>query len=715
MQKKLQKLLFIVLMIAVPWVSQAQSLGMYTYSTGVDTTKWIDMSSATQILTPSNSDGLASAVQNIGFSFDFGEGSYTQYSVNTDGNLRLGSTVTGTSNYTTPFTSNNSNVNNPKINAFGCDGYGVTGVHYVKAQNTVNADYDSLLVVEFCTGTFNSTTRNELYKWQVHLYPSGNIEIVYGVAPAAAPNVARQPGLCVDVSDGWTIDASNVATHFTSGVSSTTIALGSWPTEGRYCSFARPVTTCPRPTSLTVSNLTATSFDIQWTDTPDATTWLMSVAAGSDEATVMEVYDTLYSFTSLTPNTPYTVSVARLCGSGDTSFWRTVDVRTACSSISTLPYFNDFENEPYYQSNTTSYADAFPHCWTRINDASGTYNYYPYINTTSTYLIHGGKSMYWYHTTTTTYADNEYAVLPPIDTDVFDISDLTLSFYAKTTATASPWPLFIVGVMTDATDATTFVPVDTITLTSTAMMYVVNFANYTGAGNYIAIRCPRTTAARYCSLDDVYLTNAWCDIPTDVTASSSTDEITISWNPNGGSSFTVVLGTDTVSNVNDSSYTFTNLTANTAYSYSVATECSSSLSSFMGGNIRTACMFIDSLPYTYGFEDLATGSSTVRPEIPCWNHINNGTSYFGYPYVSSTTPHSGSRNLYWYASTTTGTYGDYELVVLPGIDTDIYPINTLQLTFWARPSSTSYSPVFSVGVMTNPFDVSTFQQVATIN
>ena len=175
MQKKLQKLLFIVLMIAVPWVSQAQSLGMYTYSTGVDTTKWIDMSSATQILTPSNSDGLASAVQNIGFSFDFGEGSYTQYSVNTDGNLRLGSTVTGTSNYTTPFTSNNSNVNNPKINAFGCDGYGVTGVHYVKAQNTVNADYDSLLVVEFCTGTFNSTTRNELYKWQVHLYPNGNI------------------------------------------------------------------------------------------------------------------------------------------------------------------------------------------------------------------------------------------------------------------------------------------------------------------------------------------------------------------------------------------------------------------------------------------------------------------------------------------------------------------------------------------------------------
>ena len=974
MRKHVQRLLLIVATMLVPWVTQAQTLGEYTYSTGIDTSKWIDMSTATQILTPSGHDGLASSVQNIGFSFPFGEDGYTQYSVNTDGNLRLGTTATTTLNYSTPFSASNANVNNPKINAFGCDGYGVSGSHYVKALNTVDNNSDSLLVVEFCTGTYNSTTRNELYKWQVHMYPNGDIEIVYGATPAVAPNVARQPGLCVDVTDGWTFDASHVATHFTAGVTSTTVAISTWPTQGRYYRFDRPTITCPRPTSLTASNITTSSFDIQWTDTTDATAWLLSIASGSSAATVTEVYTTSYSFTSLTGNTLYTVAVAGICGNGDTSNWRTLDVRTACSQISTLPFFNDFEDEPYYLSGTTSYADAFPNCWTRINDASSTYNYYPYISTTSTYLIHGSKSMYWYHSTTTTYADNEYAVLPPIDTTVFDMSDLTLSFYAKTTATASPWPLFIVGVMSDVTDATTFVPVDTITLTSTATMYVVSLANYTGTGNYIAIRCPRPTAARYCSLDDVYLTDEWCDVPTNVTASPSTNEITVSWNTNGGSSFTVVLGSDTVSNINDSSYTFTGLTANTAYNYSVATECGSSLSSFIGGstrtlcvfldslpyfndfeddpaystypyaeafpycwtrlndasgtynyypyittttsyvhsggkgmywyhtttttyannqfavlpgidttvynisdlslsfyakttstsyhpqpivgvmtdptdastftpvysftsteittawelyvisfanytgygnfiaikwprtsstcymaiddiyltnewcniptnvtasatteditiswntnggssfvvvlgsdtisgiydssytfygmppntsynysvatecgsaystfiggNIRTACVFIDSLPYTYGFEDLVTGSSSVRPEIPCWHHINNGTSYFGYPYVSSTTPHSGIRNLYWYASTTTGTYGDYELVVLPGIDTDIYPINTLQLTFWARPSSTSYSPVFYVGVMTDPTDVSTFQQVATVN
>ena len=51
MKKHVQNLLLIAAMLIVPWVNQAQTLGMYTYSTGTDTTKWIDMSTATQILT----------------------------------------------------------------------------------------------------------------------------------------------------------------------------------------------------------------------------------------------------------------------------------------------------------------------------------------------------------------------------------------------------------------------------------------------------------------------------------------------------------------------------------------------------------------------------------------------------------------------------------------------------------------------------------------
>ena len=93
--------------------------------------------------------------------------------------------------------------------------------------------------------------------------------------------------------------------------------------------------------------------------------------------------------------------------------------------ISQLPYSNDFEDSPAYSA--VAYAEALPYCWHRINDATGTYNYYPYINTNSTYLIHGGKSMYWYHATSDSYANNMYAVLPEIDLTAIDISDLTLA------------------------------------------------------------------------------------------------------------------------------------------------------------------------------------------------------------------------------------------------------------------------------------------------
>ena len=124
--------MLLIAALCVPWATQAQDLVDYTFTTGTDASMWVDMSSATQILTPSGNDGLASSVQNIGFSFPFGDGVYTQYSVNTDGNLRLGGTVTGTSSYSTPFSSSNANANSPKINAFGCDGYGVANSHYVK-------------------------------------------------------------------------------------------------------------------------------------------------------------------------------------------------------------------------------------------------------------------------------------------------------------------------------------------------------------------------------------------------------------------------------------------------------------------------------------------------------------------------------------------------------------------------------------------------------
>ena len=179
--------------------------------------------------------------------------------------------------------------------------------------------------------------------------------------------------------------------------------------------------------------------------------------------------------------------------------------------------------------------------------------------------------------------------------------------------------------------------------------------------------------------------------------------------------------TAVASNLTDTFYTFTNLNANTLYRFGIEVDCGGGdVIGYSFVNFRTSCLPIDSLPWSQDFESASTGtSSTGSPFVDCMQRLNNGTSYGGYPYVSSSSSYNhtpgGNKGLYWYNTTTTGTYGDYEIVVLPPVNTDNYPINSLQFKFWAKSSSTSYFPVFHVGVMTNPDDASTFVSLDTIN
>ena len=53
--------------------------------------------------------------------------------------------------------------------------------------------------------------------------------------------------------------------------------------------------------------------------------------------------------------------------------------------------------------------------------------------------------------------------------------------------------------------------------------------------------------------------------------------------------------------------------------------------------------------------------------------------------------------------------------MLPGVNTAIYPVNTLQLSFWAKNSSNSNNIIqnIQVGVMTDPNDIATFSSLKT--
>ena len=516
--------------------------------------------------------------------------------------------------------------------------------------------------------------------------------------------VVRQPGLCVNGTDVILVNASHVATHYTAG-QSTTIASGTWPNTNRYYSFVRPIISCPVP-QVAVSNITTTGADLTITPGGSESSWLISINGGGWQT----ITSSTYTLSGLPSGRNCHYNLRALCGVGDTSFATEGSFVTECAPISQLPYSEDFEDCPYYLSNVTTYAQALPYCWNRFNDASGTANYFPYVTPSSTYVIHGGKSMYWYHTTTSTYANNQYAILPPVNLSVYDISDLTLSFYAKTTATAAPYPQFIVGVLSAPTDTTTFSPLDTITLTSTATLYVVSLANYTGTGNYIAIRCPRTSATRYASLDDIYLTDAWCDAPSNVTATATTDEVTISWTGTG-SSYEVILGEDTISGVVGNTYTFNNLSSDSLYNYAIATECTSGTSLYITGSIYTLCEPIVELPYVQNFEALATGSAAAFDN--CWNKGTNSST--AYPYVNNYTAESGyGHGLYGYSGG--ASYWCY--AVMPELDASIN-LSDLELSFDMRRGSTTASYGAHMIVAALPNDTwapdSTYDTIAVLD
>ena len=727
MQKHLQKLLLIVAILFVPWGAGAQMLGEYTFSTGVDTTKWINMDTATQILTPAGNTSLASSLQNIGFSFPFGEDYYTQYSVNTDGNLRLGPTVTGTSYSSLPFSSSDANTDSPKINAFGCDGYGASGLHYVKAMNTVDADNDSLLVVEFCLGSYPLLYYYKLYKWQIHLYPNGNVEMVFPRAsdiPDTVPYVFHQCGMCVNSADGWVISlATNTATAFTAG-STTTNARGTWYEAGRYYRFERP--TCPKPIAIAVHNLVANSFNISWTDTSDATAWIVRLLA--DSTTVYSNVENAYPvyFTGLTPTSDYTVQVAGLCQNGDTSLFFTKVVHTPCVGLDTLPYVMNFDSVAG-EASTSAPTNNLPACWSYHNTSTAnSYRGYPMVYNNSSKAHSGTNSVYFYSFHGDAYSD-QIAIMPPTDSAALPLSAMQLSFWMRAAGAdfLSDSAYVIIGVMTDPTDAGTFVPIETVSSygSTTYEQHSVILAAYNGPHGRVAIKTPRPTAgSNGVYIDDIALEEAPSCLPVHNLAVThvTPDTIGLTWSPLGNETAWIInIGTDEFM-VFDTVYDVGDLTANTDYTVSVRAYCSvTDTSDAVTVSVRTPCQNITTLPFVENFEASGIMSTTTSVNnLPtCWMNHNTGTntSYSGYPIVHSYPiyAHNGNNAMRFHTYYPEGTFSD-QIAIMPPIDSTLLPLSGLQVTFWMRAVNATYNSYVVVGVMTNPEDAGTFVPIETI-
>lgn len=718
MQKLLHKMLLLVAMMVVPWVTQGQNFH-YTcnFDDDSDTAGWVFVSgtqanqwfigtavanSGTKSLYVSQNNGTSNSYNATSISFSY---AYQEFSLLAGG-------------YTLAY--------NWKCN--GESNYDYIRVFLMPASATLTAGQSP-------SGGTSS------YDWGSQLLPSGFISLT-------------GTNMKLNEQTSW----QEVSTEFSVPTDGTYRLVFAWANDGSVGNdppgaidniyFAQP--NCPRTTNLS-AHATAGSAYLSWRISPqemECDGFEVSYRYTADTSatpTTLTTNDLSYVLTGLTEDTSYTVTVTPFCGSdyGDaaTTTFSTMSLpclewdTTGGSPTLELAVGTDGTNATYYmpvnQDNNYSYFQSI----IRTSDISSTGPLsvnsvgFQYAYTQPMTLI-TNCSIYMAHTTMANLS-NQFV---PYDS-------LQLVYVGPLNCTTQGWNYFqfnqgtflydgvrnmVIAVVNNSgaheTQSHSFnyhVPGVTLSRRTqgsspynasnmtggSGSTYRVNMRLLTGSGNCIAVA---SCAAPYVVIDSI--------TPMDVYVSWVPGYQETQWSVEYRQG-TTGAWTTAAASTSSTSITLNGLSSNTNYQVRVGAICGDT--TYYGTNsFRMPCGY-SAVPFTETFESSPTSSSTTGSAfVDCWVRLNNGTSYGGYPYVSSSSDYNhtpgGNRGLYWYNTTTTGSYGDYQCIVLPGIDTTDHPMNTLQVRFWARSSSTSYYPVLYVGVLTDPNDITTFVYLDTI-
>jgi hypothetical protein len=493
--------------------------------------------------------------------------------------------------------------------------------------------------------------------------------------------------------------------------------------------------TCLAP-NVFVSEFTDNSITIDWAPGYTESSWEIEYSTDNTNWTSEGTVTTSpHIISGLDANTLYYIRISSICGI-DNSDWRMISQRTACNDLATLPFIDNLDAHTGTTSTSAS-TNNLPECWSHINEGTSTsYSGYPIIYNSSSYAASGSNSIRFYTYITAGTYDDQIAILPPVDADMYPMNTLQLAIDVRANSTSYNFSLDV-GIMTDPTDRNTFVTIQTINTQSTTYAnYEIPFNQYAGTGKYIALRASQpTTGYNYGYVDNVRIEPIpACPKPTNVASSNvTTNSVTLSWTEVGSASswivtygpagFTPGTGVGTSETVYENPYTLTGLSASTNYDFYIQSDCDGGDYSNMSNvhTVATLCDVITALPLMENFDSYpgTTSTSASTNNLPvCWTNHNTGTStsYSGYPiiYNSSTYAASGNNAIRYYTYTTSGTYSD-QIAILPQIDVTTFPMNTLQISFDARQNSTSYTFSLVVGVMSDPTNASTFVPVQNVS
>ena len=413
-----------------------------------------------------------------------------------------------------------------------------------------------------------------------------------------------------------------------------------------------PTPSCLAPTDVTVSNVTATTADVAWTENNGATAWNLQISNdGTNWTNVNGVITNPYQLTGLTPNqTTYYVRVKAICGVGDESPYSEASApfETECGAVA-LPFSEDF--------------NADLSCWTMVDCESST-------------GVNGNAFKFVY-----TYNPPQYLISPEIDTEGKPVT-VAFDYYAY----SSYYPeTFKVGYSTTTKDISAFTWGAEVTSTNTessltysenlpagvkyvAIAYTAYYSYYFFVDNfsvteYIAPACPAVSAA---TLQESAVTAHTATVSW--TAGGEETAWNLQYKAAGGEWSDVIAISTTPS------YDMTGLAENTVYYVKVQANCGEDLSEWTGDDafsFPTDCdpkAVSKAQPWEYSFEDTEDGF------VPsCWDREEPYANY-GYPVVAeySYYANTGDKYLYFKTPGRSSVYAPYtEDAILPVFNTEI--------------------------------------------
>lgn len=254
-----------------------------------------------------------------------------------------------------------------------------------------------------------------------------------------------------------------------------------------------PVGACLMPYGAQISNITSTSFDINFIEHGSATEWIVYTNGianiiNTNPATIAD----------LMPATNYEVTLASSCSTtSESKPFACGTIRTECG-VAPLPWSTSFEQNEDYTSVSYREGELEEKCWMTYNVKPNNESY-PYYYMSTKYAVTGQQSLLLYNNAASSTNDM-YVILPEL---AGASNNLHLKFHYLNSSETSP--ALEVGYLTNPTNKNSFVLVRSLPNvdTWTVVDVFTNTISSIPSTARLALRANRTNSAGYIYIDDI--------------------------------------------------------------------------------------------------------------------------------------------------------------------------------------------------------------------